>query len=158
MHTHTHLPPSHVWVRRMPQREPHADTPSTPCWARCGGSHTGIPFRVVYQTHKHNTAVFNMPHFMPTASSDDCSMWLLSARPMRTCTVPRVSTKSTRCEHSHHPIWVALPVLERPMRVLRVFMRASKELHAGIHSIHESTRIILSDHLQYPCVYSEYRM
>ena len=64
-----------------------------------------------------------------------------------------VSTKSTRCEHSQHPIWVPLPV-----RVLRVFMRASKEPHAGIHSIHESTRSILSDHLQYPCECSEYRM
>jgi hypothetical protein len=176
-HSHTHLPRAHMWVRRMPQREPHADTPCTPCWARCGGSHNGIPFlfgyfglptlisrpglipcRVVYLTHKHNPAVFNMPHFTPTASSDDCSMWLLPARPMRARTVPRVSTKSTRCEHSQHPIWVPLPLLERPMRVLRVFMRASKEPHAGIHRIHESTLSILSDHLQYLCEYSEYRM
>ncbi len=110
-----------------------------------------IPCRVVYLTHKHNTAVFNMPHFTPTASSDDCSMWPPSCK-------AHASTHSTRCEHSQHPIWVPSPVLERPMRVLRVFMRASKEPHAGFHSIHESTLSILSDHLQYPCEYSEYHM
>jgi hypothetical protein len=61
-----------------------------------------IPCRVAYQTHKQNTAVFKMPHFTPTASSHDCSMWLLLASPMRARTVPRVSTKSTRCEHAQY--------------------------------------------------------
>ncbi len=138
-----HWDPIPVWIFRVTDAHLQAGSDAVP---------------VVYQTHKHNTAVFNMPNFTPTASSDDCSMWLLPARPMRARTVPGVSTKGTRCEHSQHPIWVPLPVLERPMRVLRVCMRASKEPQAGIHRIHESTLSILSDHLRYPCEYSEYRM
>jgi hypothetical protein len=54
---------------------------------------------------------------------------------MRARTVARLGTRvlmwvRTRCEHRRHPILVPAPVLKRPMRVLRVFMRASEVPHA----------------------------
>jgi hypothetical protein len=59
--TRTRLPRTRVRVRWMCQREPHVDTPSTPCWAPCGGSHTRVGSHAGWDTSGYRYARRSSP-------------------------------------------------------------------------------------------------
>jgi hypothetical protein len=124
-----------------------------------------IPCRVAYLTHKHNTADPTQQTSRLSASSEDCSMWLLPASSRRARTIPlRVPTV---------PMWVRLvpDVSSHSTRfgspcVLRKADAATQRIHAGVQSTPCGYRwhcmkalgVPYPNRLQYPCEYSEYHL
>ncbi len=144
----------------MCQRERHVDTPSTPCWAPCGGSLTRVGSHVGWDSSggtldahlqaecavpsgitQHSGLTYHPSRLTP--GSDDCSTYLAaSCKPhasMRStlCEYQEcrdVGTFSTRCEQTQYPIWVPMPVLRKTHAATALCMRASKVPHAGTRS------------------------
>jgi hypothetical protein len=98
-----------------------------------------------------------------TASSDDCSKCLRSCK-------PRASTHSTLCEYQEYRCSRLVSDVsthsthagaqQGPCGYSALCVGASKVPHAARVPVvlHECTRSTLSDRLQYPCEYSEYRL
>ena len=171
----------------MRQRERHVDTPSTSCWAPSGGSHTrggshagwdtsgyrytrpqlqagsdavpsGIPdAQTQHSTLQHNRLHASLERFARRGSflQAPCehAQYLCEYQQYR-CRrlVPDVSTHG-------YAVWVPMPVLRKAHAATQRYSCGRPKYPMRVPVVlHESTRSTLSDRLQYPCEYSEYRM